>query len=112
MSDALNLLRRVYVSGATVAIVNGDQLQLRGRPLPDDLKAALKANRADVLAILREQDIGSVHGNYVYRYAAPCAIKACRHLGPCSQFLMGHGCGLETILRDTEPAQEPEEATS
>lgn len=112
MSDALNLLRRVYVSGATVAIVNGDQLQLRGRPLPDDLKAALKANRAEVLAILREQDIGSLHGDYHYRYAAPCPIRACRHIVPCSQFLMGHGCGLESIVSNPEPAQEPEEATS
>ena len=47
--NAAELLDKLHRAGATLEIVEGKP-RLRGAAIPDDLKQALKANRAEVLA--------------------------------------------------------------
>ncbi len=98
---ALELLRRVYVSGATVEISERGTLGLKGHTCPEPLKAELKEHRDAILAILTAQGIGrAADSGTQLKYAVPCGNTTCRILGPCGQHLTLRPCGLTTMLPD------------
>jgi len=104
----LGLLRRVYLSGGIVEIVDGGMLGLTGQPCPEHLKADLKEHKAAVLDTLKEQRIGERDDGFnslvPRRYVVPDAClanRACARLGMCSEALRNLPCD-----------HSPQEATS
>jgi hypothetical protein len=97
--DTLELLRRLYVAGVMVGLSPEGTIRLSGHQPPADLMAELKAHRADVLATLRAQGLGTNADGYPSplprRYAVPAgclAHRTCARLGPCSHFLTRRAC--------------------
>lgn len=98
-ADTLDLIRRLYVSGAVVAVTPTGTLKLSGDPLPAGLLAEVRVAKADLLALLTAQGFstGDDGGDNATarRYVVPHAClapRACMRLGPCSQFLMRTAC--------------------
>jgi len=105
--DTLELLRRLYVAGAMVTLTDHGTLTLAGRRLPDDLHAAVVAAKPEIIATLIAQGIGALDPLYcqLRQYVVPpdcMAGNACRHLGPCSRFLMRHPCEPNEYLESSD----------
>lgn len=99
--STVDLLRRLYVHGAHVDLVD-DGIRVSGHPVPDDLLAELRAHRDDVLALMRDHRLGELDDGFdstvPRRYVSPpscLAHRACARLGPCSRFLMRRPCDAE-----------------
>jgi len=108
---ALELLRQVYVSGATVEVTERGTLGLKGLACPEPLKVELKVHRDAILAVLTDQGIGrAAESGARLQYAVPCGITTCRILGPCGQHLTMRMCGLATIA--TSDSQMDREAAA
>lgn len=110
MSDAHDLLRRLYTNGSEVAL-DGDGIHLTGHPVPDDLLAELKARKPDVLAELKAHRLGTTDADFASafprRYVVPAscvAQRACQRLGPCSRWLMRRSCSSVEPRKDGETA--------
>lgn len=108
-ADTLDLIRRLYVSGALVAITPTGTLKLSGDPVPPGLLEEVKAAREDVLAVLTAQGFSTGDdGGYnatARRYVVPstCLVsRACARLGPCSQFLMRTSCDHSQPMNRTD----------
>ena len=88
----LGLLRRVYLSGGIVEIVDGGMLGLTGQPCPEHLKADLKEHKAAVLDTLKEQRIGERDDGLTVSFpgATSCPMPASR---------TGHAPGSECAPR-------------
>lgn len=96
--NTLDLLRRCYIHGADIHL-EGDGIRLSGQTVPDDLLAELKINKAGIIALMKEQGIGTNDDGYLSgaprRYVVPGAClgqRTCTRLGPCSRFLMRGPC--------------------
>ena len=99
--SALDLLRRLYVSGADVGInAEGGVRVTRNQP-PPELLAELKEGRDGIVTALQEHHVGAsddVFQGMTRRYVVPVdclAPNACACLGPCSRFLMKQPCKRE-----------------
>lgn len=98
--ETLELFRRLYVAGVVVSLTADGKLKLAGCQVPDDQRIALRAAKPEIIAALIAQGIGAIDRGYCRprQYAVPpdcIAGNACRHLGPCSDFLMCRPCNPE-----------------
>jgi hypothetical protein len=61
----------------------GDRLHWRCRgPLPEDLRALLRANKNEVLAVLREQTCPECHRRLDFKYRCwHCGYRRCENCG-------------------------------
>jgi hypothetical protein len=108
-SDALAVLRRVYLEGLRIDLVDGATPVVRGGTPSPELLVHLKQQRLAILDNLREHRIGERDPGYnsplrrCYVVPDACmATKACARLGPCSESLRRLPCDHST----------PQEATS
>lgn len=81
---------RIELTAAGAPVVKG------GQPSPA-LREQLQAHRDEIIAIMKDQDIGSDDPGFALprRYVVPAgclARLACPRLGPCSQSLMRESC--------------------
>lgn len=98
--DTLELFRRLYVTGVVVSLAVDGKLKLAGYQVPDDLRTALRAAKPAIIAALIAHGVGATDQGYCRprQYVVPpdcLAGNACRHLGPCSNFLIRHPCDRE-----------------
>ncbi len=103
----LELIRRIYVEGATLELTAPGNLRVSGHPVPTDLRAGLKSAKPDVIQLLTAQGAGAIDPGYsgTRQYVMPpdcIAGNACRHLGPCSRFLMRHPCEPNEYLESSD----------
>ncbi len=106
-SDALAVLRSVYLEGLRIDLADGTPVVRGGAP-PPELKADLAAHRQAIIEELARQRIGERDDGYASplrrRYVVPdscLANRACSRLGMCSE-------ALRNLLCD----HSPQEATS
>ncbi len=98
--ETLELFRRLYVAGVVVSLTADGTLKLTGYQVPDDLRIALRAAKPEIISTLISQGVGAIDQGYsgARQYVVPpdcIAGSACRHRGPCSDFLMRHPCDPE-----------------
>ncbi len=103
--DTLELFHRVYVAGCVVSLTDHGTLKLTGHRIPEDLRSEIKAAKPAIISALIAQGVGANDPGYAHprQYVVPpdCIARyACRHLGPCSHFLMRRPCVLEQPAAD------------
>ncbi len=98
-SDALAVLRSVYLDGLRIDQVDGATPVVRGGAPSPELKADLAAHRQAIIEELARQRIGERDDGYASplrrRYVVPdscLANRACSRLGPCSEALRQRPC--------------------
>ena len=99
-SDALDTLRRVYLEGLRIDLVDtGTPVVRGGAPPSPDLKANLTAHRQAIIDELTRHRIGQpdpgFNSRIRRRFVTPSAClagKACSRLGMCSEALRRLPC--------------------
>ncbi len=98
-SDPFDILRRVYLEGLRIDLVDGATPVVRGGAPSVELKADLSAHRQPIVEHLTRQRIGERDDGYAIpvprRYVVPAgclAERACARLGWCGDALMRKAC--------------------
>lgn len=92
------LLRQVYLSGSILTLTaDGQLVATNGKALRPELRDQIAANKAELIAVLKQHRIGQTdEGREVSRQFVPAigciAEKGCSILGPCSESLMQRPC--------------------
>lgn len=97
--SAMDLLRRLYQHGVDVSLNAEGGVRVTRTPPPAELVAELKANRDDVVGLLRHHHVGERDDGYPSdmprRYVVPgdcLTSRLCSRIGPCSCWLMHRPC--------------------
>lgn len=98
-ASALELLRRLYVSGVDVELNEAGGIRLARHRPPPELLEELRAPKDQVRGLLEAQRAGphddGLQSPLPCRYAIPAgclAPRLCPRLGPCSRFLTCRPC--------------------